>query len=85
VQDLMGRCGSVTISMDRIEGVLPILKRLPFLRQCVVKKSMIDQSETRLVLKHLSEELAPVAIFLKYEISDLESNLAERETTSKSR
>jgi len=85
VHDLLGRCGSVTISMDRIEGVLPILKRLPFLRQCVVKKSMIDQSETRLVLKHLSEELAPVAIFLKYEISDLESNLAERETTSKSR
>jgi hypothetical protein len=71
--------------MDRIEQVLPILKRLPFLRQCVVKKLMVDQRETRLVLKHLSEELAPVAIFLRFDISDLESNLAERESNSKSR
>ena len=71
--------------MDRIEQVLPILKRLPFLRQCVVKKSMIDHRETRLVLKHLSEELAPVAIFLRFDISDLEPGFAERESNSKSR
>jgi len=85
LHDLLGRCGSVTISMDRIEQVLPILKRLPFLRQCVVKKSMIDHRETRLVLKHLSEELAPVAIFLRFDISDLEPGFAERESNSKSR
>ncbi|MFM2013356.1 MAG: hypothetical protein RLZZ396_2140, partial [Planctomycetota bacterium] len=64
VHDLLGRCVSVTISLDRIERVLPTLKRLPFLRQCVVKKPMDDPRETRLVLKQLSEELAPVAIIL---------------------
>lgn len=68
-QDLVGRCGTAIIPLDKAEQAIEPLKRLPFLRQLVIHSQSDDSPNNEIILRTLRKELELERIQMKIDLS----------------